>query len=165
MQFAASDGKAVTLNEPKPTPCSECPWRVGNWGKTDTDNDEFYTPQRRFQMWDSHPDRRAGTGVRHGTTMVCHQGAPCEAGGCKDGSTVAYECTGARILVDRELWWFHGEGKPAPGGLTLNGIARVIQNRFGLSVERFRALSRPEVRAKLHDGIGDGEISRGPYVA
>ncbi len=91
-------GRLVTVKPAKASACADCPWRISNWGRTDTDHPEFNTAQRRSEMWNDHPERPNGTGVRYGAAMICHQGAPPGVGGTKAGSVIAYECSGSVAL-------------------------------------------------------------------
>lgn len=112
-------------------PCSACPWRASNHGKRHPDG--WYTKANLRRLW---------AGLRRGERMTCHPTDP--ANPVPDGArpvpdgTATRECTGALVLVQRELQRvqdvFAADGSLAdyrrahPRGLTNDGVMVHVAN-------------------------------------
>ena len=154
--------KSERVKAAKPSACASCPWLNANWGRTDTPKAEYYTPERRGQMWDTHPQRGANIGVRFGSDMACHLTAPPEIGGTNTQQLI-YLCTGSVILKHRELLSYHDHGHPSsPDGLTLAGLKQVIRDVFGQDVplHTVRSMNRDRLLTYLHPGVDCEGIGR-----
>lgn len=119
-----------------PKPCADCPWRVENL-KRKPDPHKFYTLANLRRLW---------KGLRNGERMTCHPTDPhmAEYEGLEKTADrkTTHECTGATILVQREIMRFQecaeeadAEGKKDgfrryqkkyPGGLTKIGFAEHV---------------------------------------
>jgi hypothetical protein len=74
------------------TACNQCPWRVTNHGKRNLHG--FYTKKNLTRMWN---------GLRTGHSMSCHPTDPSRRDHQAQPDSIARECSGAVILIQREI--------------------------------------------------------------
>ena len=147
----------------KPAPCSECPWRVSNWGRTDR-NPDFYTAAKRRKMW-SH--WRGKVGVRDGVLVRCHKPLPGRGDAVRaqepDGTevlaeTVACECAAAVTLQQREAIRY---GKRGECAMTEDGVLTVVRRMLGnpkLDRQGMKLLPRSKLLEAAHPSLADPGI-------
>lgn len=118
-----NDTKPRTVARCAPRACAHCPWRASNQGKRHPGH--WYTLTNLRRLW---------TGLRTGeaTGMTCHPTDPNNPvpDGCPSApeGTETRECTGALLLVTRELKLVEKLGVPA----YLKQRGRVGLSRDGL---------------------------------
>lgn len=107
-------------------PCSACPWRTANQGTRHPHG--WYTKANLRRLW---------SGLRRGERMTCHPTDPDnlvpEGGRAVPEHVATRECTGALILVQRELQRINDDvlaggnltayRRDNPKGLTREGMA------------------------------------------
>src|SRR5690349_7362984 len=126
--------KRTKLEEAATKACSQCPWRLSNFGKPHPH--KWYSRSNLKRLW---------TGLRNGVSMSCHPTDPDnevpEGGRPVPEGTATLECAGAQILQQREWMKFQacarqegvtGKGFPRykkayPGGMTLNGLRAIAE--------------------------------------
>jgi hypothetical protein len=118
--------------------CSKCPWRLANQGQPHPHG--FYTKANLRRLW---------AGIRRGARMSCHPTDPrmAEFEGYEKtaGVSCTHECSGALVLVQRELQRFKDAAEAAgaaggssdglqryrrehPKGLTREGLAEHVMS-------------------------------------
>lgn len=139
-------------------PCRTCPWLTVNHGRN-PDPDGWFTTTNRRRLW---------RGLRGGQPMSCHRTDPnlliseraVEAGfrPVPEGTTPR-ECTGALILIQRELQELVDAGQvrayqgKRPGGLTRSGIQALLA-RYLLGGVIELPMSTPDLNAPVSHGFG-----------
>jgi hypothetical protein len=102
-----------------PKACAQCPWRIANHGRPHPHG--FYRLSNLRRLWN---------GLRRGARMSCHPTDPtmAEFEGYERTAAraVTYECTGAVVLIQREMTRFQqlakesvAAGDSPPRGLQL----------------------------------------------
>jgi hypothetical protein len=156
------------VSEPTIQPCRGCPWFAENHGKPHPDG--WYTKRNLAGLW---------KGLRRGESMSCHPTDPtnpvsdkAQAKGYRpapDGAKVR-RCAGAEILQQRELQIVNDlartEAKALqayrrlrPGGLTADGIARLIERAV------FGAMSGDELLTVNLNAPVDNGTDRLPWTS
>jgi hypothetical protein len=125
---------------PKDHPCARCPWLVENHDIVEAqplEADGAYLPATRADIW-SHGRRRDGSnigcsggdfyadggGLVDGAHMACHiRREENLVGPAGIASLRVCECTGARVLLDRELLRYVQHG-PEASALNADGAGR-----------------------------------------
>lgn len=138
-----------------PHPCAACPWRIANQGKPHPHG--WYTKKNLQRLW---------AGMRRGeASMSCHPTDPDnlvpEGQRPVPDSAKTRECTGALILMQREIMRFQNEAagdigryrRLFPGGLMKAGLVAVVHRHLYGGVPMFGALkmSTPDLN---QEGIG-----------
>jgi hypothetical protein len=110
-------------------------------------------------MWSECEGRRAGTGVRDGLTMLCHQGASSAVGGTgPEESTTAHECAGALVLQQREVLRCNAG---AGSAMTHRGMLKIVRNMFcNQAIEgfMFRTIERKALLGASHPSLADSAL-------
>lgn len=114
-----------------PVACKDCPWRLSNQGKRHPDG--WYTKRNLTRLWAL---------LRTGETMSCHPTDPgnpvseaAQAAGYRPAPSYSKprECTGALVLVQREVMVMQDHGSVAeyrrarPRGLRTSAFGWIVE--------------------------------------
>lgn len=128
-------------------PCAACPWRVSNAGKQSPTVDGH-----KYGWYDVRNQRRLWKGLKRAEVMTCHptDHTMSQANGKFISAGIqTRECTGAVILIQREL--MTAQSRPVklyrgarPFGMTKTGL-RVLLERALFGVITGTPLGRPDL--------------------
>lgn len=148
----------------RPEACAACPWRLANQGKRVSrivagESYGWYTKLNLRRLWDA---------LRRGDRMTCHPTDSRQvqlSGKCVGKAVDTHECTGAVILVQREVMklqlnypgkfkLYYAENRH---GLTKLGIAAVVERAL------FGRVARPDLNALgiQYPPLGEWEARNG----
>lgn len=145
-----------------PRACAHCPWRLENQGKPHPDG--FYRASNLRRLW---------AGLKDGEAMSCHptDDRMNEYASMNVPETAQVrECTGANVLVERELYRFQeackeaeARGEQAGGFRAYRALRGPRMTRSGLAEYAWRLIAGGKMAAELsRPNLNDPDVGYPP---